>query len=76
MSYKNFSSLFNRFQYLFVLISFFFVGIMVLQSCTSMEDKQKASGEIDRTVLPVKPPTPPLYTELDVRNATPPPHLR
>ena len=26
-------------------------------------------------MLPIKEPTPPLYTELDVRNATPPPHF-
>jgi arylsulfatase len=34
-----------------------------------------ASGEFDRTVLPIKEPTPPLYTELDVRDATPPPRF-
>ncbi|MBM9513702.1 arylsulfatase [Desulfogranum marinum] len=30
-------------------------------------------AQIDRTVLPVVPPPPPEYTELDVRNTTPPP---
>jgi len=29
----------------------------------------------DRTVLPIPEPTPPTYTELDVRNATPPPRF-
>jgi arylsulfatase A-like enzyme len=32
----------------------------------------EAEGEVDRTVLPIPEPDPPLYTELDVRNATPP----
>jgi arylsulfatase A-like enzyme len=35
----------------------------------------KAEGELDRTVLPIPEPEPPLYTELDVRNATPPPRF-
>jgi arylsulfatase len=30
------------------------------------------SGDLDRTVLPIEEPEIPLYTELDVRNATPP----
>lgn len=29
----------------------------------------------DRTVLPIPEPERPLYSELDVRNATPPPHF-
>ena len=35
----------------------------------------EAGGELDRTVLPIAEPVPPLYTELDVRNATPPPRF-
>jgi arylsulfatase len=35
----------------------------------------KAEGELDRTVLPIPEPVPPLYTELDVRDATPPPRF-
>ncbi|MCU0223626.1 MAG: arylsulfatase [Acidobacteria bacterium] len=31
-----------------------------------------APGPLDRTVLPIPEPPPPLYTELDARNATPP----
>ena len=31
--------------------------------------------EMDRTVLPIAEPMPPEYTELDVRNATPPPRF-
>jgi arylsulfatase len=34
-----------------------------------------ADGSIDRTVLPIKEPIRPVYTELDVRNATPPPRF-
>jgi arylsulfatase A-like enzyme len=32
----------------------------------------EVSGMPDRTILPVKEPKPPMYTEIDVRNATPP----
>jgi len=35
----------------------------------------QAPGELDRTVLPIPEPDPPLYTELDVRDATPPPRF-
>ena len=33
------------------------------------------SGGLDRTVLPIPEPKPPVYTELDARNATPPPRF-
>jgi len=35
-----------------------------------------AAPALDRTVLPIAPPAPPKYTELDVRNATPPPRFQ
>jgi arylsulfatase len=35
----------------------------------------KAEGQLDRTVLPIPEPAPPVYTELDVRDATPPPRF-
>ncbi len=35
-----------------------------------------AAPALDRTVLPIVPPKPPVYTELDVRNATPPPRFQ
>ena len=34
-----------------------------------------AEDKLDRTVLPIQEPKPPLYTELDARNATPPPRF-
>jgi arylsulfatase A-like enzyme len=34
-----------------------------------------AAGEMDRTVLPIQEPKRPTYTELDARNATPPPRF-
>lgn len=34
-----------------------------------------ASSSLDRTILPIAAPNPPQYTELDVRNATPPPRF-
>ena len=51
--------------------------IVALSACESgQSDKHaKADGDYDRTVLPVKLPKPPTYSELDVRNATPPPHV-
>ena len=59
-------------------LSKFLVLICVLSivACTNQKPAKKTeSGELDRTILPLKEPTPPLYTELDVRNATPPPHF-
>lgn len=56
---------------------FVLLGFMVFMSCKT--DNQETStdistvaesGEIDRTVLPIKAPTRPTLTELDVRNAT------
>jgi arylsulfatase len=37
---------------------------------------QQGQAELDRTVLPIPAPKPPTYTELDVRNATPPPRFQ
>jgi len=53
------------------------ISIFLVISCTQHTKTQKAqNGEPDRTVLPLKEPTPPTYTELDVRNATPPPAFK
>lgn len=50
--------------------------VLVVSSCMQQKpDQEVNSGEIDRSVLPVKQPTPPTYTELDVHNATPPPRF-
>jgi hypothetical protein len=38
-------------------------------------DEASAHEKPDRTVLPVQEPEPPTYTELDARNATPPPRF-
>ncbi len=68
-------------QFNFSVIALF-LALSILFSCTTGENNKKektadqSSGEPDRTVLPIKDPTPPLYTELDVRNATPPPQVR
>jgi arylsulfatase len=70
---KNLPSIFKRFKYLIVLISFFFAGILLVQSCMSKEEGQKSTEDgLDRTVLPIKEPTRQTYTELDARNATAP----
>ena len=53
------------------------VGILSIVSCTqNLKKEKKATGEMDRTVLPIKVPTPPLYTELSVADATPPPPFK
>ena len=52
------------------------ISVLVIVSCNQEKPIQKSNnGETNRSVLPLKEPTPPLYTELDVRNATPPPHF-
>ena len=56
-----------------VLILFILLGIVLIQSCTSMEEADNKTGdEVDRTVLPIKEPKRPTYTELDARNVQPP----
>ena len=76
MLHKSLFSLFKRFKYFIVLILFLLPGIAILQSCTNKEEGVKtSSGELDRTVLPIKEPTRQTYTELDARNATAPPRF-
>ncbi|MDX8340448.1 arylsulfatase [Draconibacterium sp. IB214405] len=51
-------------------------GILLFSACQQNSNElgktQAASGEPDRTVLPITPPELPKYTELDARDATPP----
>jgi len=60
----------------------FILGSFLMFSCTNEDDSKskqssvKADGTLDRTVLPISPPAPPLYSELDVRKATPPPPFK
>ena len=72
---KSLFSLFKRFKYLIVVISFFFAGIVLFQSCTSTEEEDKTTGDLDRKILPIKEPTRQTYNELDARNATAPPRF-
>ncbi len=58
--------------------SLLLLPIVLLISCTQPQQKAEqttevATGDMDRTVLPIKEPKRPTYTELDVRNAPPPP---
>ena len=46
------------------------IGLIVVAT-----DEASAQDEFDRTVLPVQEPQPPTYSELDARNATPPPRF-
>ncbi len=45
------------------------------QSAATPKPTPPAPGTFDRTVLPIAQPEPATYTELDVRNATPPPRF-
>jgi arylsulfatase len=51
------------------------VVVSVLLGGSPVLAQQTAPAEMDRTVLPVKEPKRPVYTELDARNATPPPRF-
>jgi hypothetical protein len=44
--------------------------LLMIFSCSSPTNEQvfTPSGEIDRTILPIKAPIPPTISELDVRN--------
>ena len=50
------------------------LAVTSIPSCVPAE-QAVPSGTVDRTVLPLAEPAPPVYTELDVRNATPPPRF-
>ena len=50
----------------------FVAGVLLLGGLKAMASQPA----LDRTVLPVLEPPRPLYTDLDVRNATPPPHFQ
>ncbi|MBK8488767.1 MAG: arylsulfatase [Bacteroidetes bacterium] len=55
---------------------FALAGLFLLFGCQKPAAEKEASidttGSLDRTILPIKEPTRPSYSELDVRNATPP----
>jgi arylsulfatase A-like enzyme len=53
------------------LTSVAILGFALCISATTVS----AQGNIDRTVLPIAEPKPPTYTELDARNAKPPPRF-
>lgn len=59
------------------LLSFVFFSILAtfFFGCQEGTEVKNTSGELDRTVLPIKEPTRQTYTELDVRNATAPPRF-
>jgi arylsulfatase len=43
--------------------------------CAHEADRAEPQGALDRTTLPIAEPARPAYTEIDVRNATPPPRF-
>lgn len=54
----------------------------ILSSCNqennakSKQSTVQAAGKLDRTILPIKEPTPPKYDELSYKDATPPPRFQ
>jgi arylsulfatase A-like enzyme len=56
------------FVFLSILVTFFF-------GCQEGTEVKNTSGELDRTVLPIKSPERPTYKELDARNVTAPPRV-
>lgn len=50
-------------------------AFMVTAIAQGVAQAAGAGQTLDRTVLPIAPPIPPTYTELDVRNTTPPPRF-
>ena len=48
------------------------IVLAVCAFCGSAAVPANAQDKLDRTTLPIQEPKPPLYTELDARNATPP----
>ncbi|MEE4217145.1 MAG: arylsulfatase [Xanthomonadales bacterium] len=59
-------------RYLIAALASFFAFVYV---SAPLQADEALAVEPDRTVLPVLEPKRPVYTELDVRNATPPPHF-
>ncbi|HEX5133290.1 MAG TPA: arylsulfatase [Candidatus Krumholzibacteria bacterium] len=51
----------------------FLAGAALVVACATPVFAQPSADKFDRTVLPVKEPKRPVYTELDARNVTPPP---
>lgn len=62
-----------------VIHALFVLLFLVVYGCNMPNEKTQLSDNpdgIDRTVLPIKEPIPPTSKELDVRNATLPPHFK
>ncbi len=65
-----------------LIIAAFILMAFLIVSCTPQDESKSeksaavSDGKLDRTVLPLKEPTPPLYTELSYKDATPPPRFQ
>ncbi len=57
----------------------YFIILFLVNGCNTEKPEQAVietpGGEMDRTSLPIKEPVRKTYTELDARNATPPPRF-
>ncbi len=59
---------------LLFILPFLFL-LVFLTGCQEKTDQTGTTGELDRTVLPIKEPAPPTITELDARNVSAPPRF-
>jgi arylsulfatase A-like enzyme len=55
-----------------LIVLLLFIFLVFFGSCQKKTEMGATGGELNRTVLPIKEPLRQKYTELDVRNATPP----
>lgn len=59
-------------MYKHFLLLLFPLFLVLLAGCKEQMEQTGSSGQFDRTILPIKEPNPPNYTELDARDAKPP----
>lgn len=64
----------NRVTKVIIVIGVLF-SVLVIGSGSFAAEAKSQTATPDRTVLPIQAPTPPLYKELDARNAKMPPHF-
>jgi arylsulfatase len=57
----------------YILLSTLLIVLSCFYGCEQKEVTVSDPNQPDRTILPINPPPTPHYSELDVRNATPPP---
>lgn len=59
----------------FLVFALLLSSLSLFFACQERSEMKQTGDQLNRTVLPIKEPTPPLYNQLDVRDATPPPRF-